>query len=194
MDGVVRLGLGNVVVECRDCVARATYYSYIRQAVTWSQYRRQQLLITDKAQTEWARSSLYSFLDHRAASLSSNEERFLQRCLSLPKFQVEPAARYSKCCGSFITYKDWLQGPTRITLTGIIIPQRKEAELAWTRTVAVHLQTVAHHPVVRYDTRCYFSVRSKADMSLLNLPHLSGFIWSNFVGVSKVVTTALSLF
>jgi len=26
-------------------------------------------------------------------------------------------------------------------------------------------------PVVRYDTRCYFSVRSKADISQLNLPH-----------------------
>ena len=25
--------------------------------------------------------------------------------------------------------------------------------------------------VVRYDTRCYFNVRSKADMSRLNLPH-----------------------
>jgi len=24
---------------------------------------------------------------------------------------------------------------------------------------------------VRYDTRCYFNVRSKADMSQLNLPH-----------------------
>ena len=25
--------------------------------------------------------------------------------------------------------------------------------------------------VVRYDTRCYFNVRSKADISQLNLPH-----------------------
>jgi len=25
---------------------------------------------------------------------------------------------------------------------------------------------------IRYDTRCYFNVRSKADMSRLNLPHL----------------------
>jgi len=24
---------------------------------------------------------------------------------------------------------------------------------------------------IRYDTRCYFNVRSKADMSQLNLPH-----------------------
>ena len=24
---------------------------------------------------------------------------------------------------------------------------------------------------IRYDTRCYFNVRSKADMSRLNLPH-----------------------
>ena len=26
-------------------------------------------------------------------------------------------------------------------------------------------------PTIRYDTRCYFNVRSKADMSQLNLPH-----------------------
>jgi len=25
--------------------------------------------------------------------------------------------------------------------------------------------------VIRYDTRCYFNVRSKADISQLNLPH-----------------------
>jgi len=27
------------------------------------------------------------------------------------------------------------------------------------------------HIPIRYDTRCYFNVRSKADMSQLNLPH-----------------------
>jgi len=27
------------------------------------------------------------------------------------------------------------------------------------------------HYYVRYDTRCYFNVRSKADISQLNLPH-----------------------
>ena len=27
------------------------------------------------------------------------------------------------------------------------------------------------HGMVRYGTRCYFNVRSKADMSQLNLPH-----------------------
>jgi len=27
---------------------------------------------------------------------------------------------------------------------------------------------------IRYDTRCYFNVRSKADMSQLNLPHGTG--------------------
>jgi len=28
---------------------------------------------------------------------------------------------------------------------------------------------IQHH--IRYDTRCYFNVRSKANMSQLNLPH-----------------------
>jgi len=27
------------------------------------------------------------------------------------------------------------------------------------------------YDTIRYDTRCYFNVRSKADMSRLNLPH-----------------------
>ena len=27
------------------------------------------------------------------------------------------------------------------------------------------------HNTIRYDTRCYFNVRSKADVSQLNLPH-----------------------
>ena len=27
------------------------------------------------------------------------------------------------------------------------------------------------HFTIRYDTRCYFNVRSKADISQLNLPH-----------------------
>jgi len=29
------------------------------------------------------------------------------------------------------------------------------------------------HHTIRYDTRCYFNVRSKADMSRLNLPHVT---------------------
>jgi len=32
-------------------------------------------------------------------------------------------------------------------------------------------KTRAHSPLIRYDTRCYFNVRSKADISRLNLPH-----------------------
>jgi len=28
-----------------------------------------------------------------------------------------------------------------------------------------------HDSALRYDTRCYFNVRSKADISQLNLPH-----------------------
>ena len=32
-------------------------------------------------------------------------------------------------------------------------------------------QKVLRDIMIRYDTRCYFNVRSKADMSQLNLPH-----------------------
>jgi len=38
-----------------------------------------------------------------------------------------------------------------------------------------HFTTLDGHTIVydtiRYDTRCYFNVRSKADMNRLNLPH-----------------------
>ena len=34
-----------------------------------------------------------------------------------------------------------------------------------------HWRRVVRHARARYDTRCYFNVRSKADMSQLNLPH-----------------------
>ena len=33
------------------------------------------------------------------------------------------------------------------------------------------LAAAAAAATIRYDTRCYFNVRSKADMSRLNLPH-----------------------
>jgi len=33
------------------------------------------------------------------------------------------------------------------------------------------LSTSGFHDTIRYDTRCYFNVRSKADISQLNLPH-----------------------
>ena len=36
---------------------------------------------------------------------------------------------------------------------------------------AYHFIVVYNCGLTRYDTRCYFNVRSKADMSQLNLPH-----------------------
>ena len=35
----------------------------------------------------------------------------------------------------------------------------------------VIIVTAGRHDTIRYDTRCYFNVRSKANMSQLNLPH-----------------------
>jgi len=32
-------------------------------------------------------------------------------------------------------------------------------------------QLLVSYDTIRYDTRCYFNVRSKANMSQLNLPH-----------------------
>ena len=35
----------------------------------------------------------------------------------------------------------------------------------------VYVLAVLMYDTIRYDTRCYFNVRSKADISQLNLPH-----------------------
>ena len=44
--------------------------------------------------------------------------------------------------------------------------------LAMARSVSVTSQSsVERDGRIRYDTRCYFNVCSKADMSQLNLPH-----------------------
>jgi len=52
--------------------------------------------------------------------------------------------------------------------------------LGFTQNQSTKRLTISHAAIVddvtstfdlRYDTRCYFSVRSKADMSQLNLPH-----------------------
>jgi len=39
--------------------------------------------------------------------------------------------------------------------------------MTWMR----HFYKRTDRPTIRYDTRCYFNVRSKADISQLNLPH-----------------------
>ena len=38
-------------------------------------------------------------------------------------------------------------------------------------TILKTLQAPTTGTTIRYDTRCYFNVRSKADISQLNLPH-----------------------
>ena len=37
--------------------------------------------------------------------------------------------------------------------------------------IQIRHQSTQFTGTIRYDTRCYFNVRSKADMSQLNLPH-----------------------
>ena len=44
--------------------------------------------------------------------------------------------------------------------------------LAWCHCHTLSLAPVKSRLVLRYDTRCYFNVRSKADISQLNLPNL----------------------
>ena len=43
--------------------------------------------------------------------------------------------------------------------------------LYWFACVQRNLHFLSYADTIRYDTRCYFNVRSKADISQLNLPH-----------------------
>ena len=46
-----------------------------------------------------------------------------------------------------------------------------EDETACSQLIHCRQLVTANHDTIRYDTRCYFNVRSKADVSQLNLPH-----------------------
>ena len=54
-----------------------------------------------------------------------------------------------------------------VGLDGEVERQQVRGDALVQRT-QTHLHTARD---IRYDTRCYFKVRSKADMSQLNLPH-----------------------
>ena len=56
-----------------------------------------------------------------------------------------------------------------------ILPVKKEAKLSASEVpgevVGSGEEDLRCRSTIRYDTRCYFNVRSKANMSQLNLPH-----------------------
>ena len=58
--------------------------------------------------------------------------------------------------------------PDRIIPTGISSSRRAVDNSQRRRQFARNDALLLH--TIRYDTRCYFNVRSKADMSRLNLP------------------------
>jgi len=47
---------------------------------------------------------------------------------------------------------------------------------------------------IRYDTRCYFNVRSKADMSQLNLPHAIAILQLQYVSSIAVIVPLHTIF
>jgi len=59
----------------------------------------------------------------------------------------------------------------RISLHWLLVPERIQYKLAVLAYQVLHGD--ASCTTIRYDTRCYFNVRSKADMSQLNLPHVT---------------------
>jgi len=55
-----------------------------------------------------------------------------------------------------------------MSFLGIIVLIARECSCEWQRDFGDGNESVF---TIRYDTRCYFNVRSKADISQLNLPH-----------------------
>ena len=53
----------------------------------------------------------------------------------------------------------------------IIVARHAAAAGFYYYCVASSASCVGHEDTIRYDTRCYINVRSKANMSQLNLPH-----------------------
>jgi len=57
---------------------------------------------------------------------------------------------------------------------GTVAPGRKKTggdKTALTQKLTTTKVSMVNFVTIRYDTRCYFNVRSKADISQLNLPH-----------------------
>jgi len=57
--------------------------------------------------------------------------------------------------------------------TGVSRSNEFQQSLSFGEVTSDHAQSINQYSfiTIRYDTRCYFNVRSKADMSQLNLPH-----------------------
>jgi len=53
--------------------------------------------------------------------------------------------------------------------TSLDFTEARDSEGQWHQLEHMQVCTSLHK--IRYDTRCYFNVRSKADISQLNLPH-----------------------
>jgi len=69
-------------------------------------------------------------------------------------------------CG--IPLDAWFLGPTPVHISNDVLNLDRFIHFS---TADGYIQQTRHTQTIRYDTRCYFNVRSKADMSRLNLPH-----------------------
>jgi len=85
--------------------------------------------------------------------------------------------KISKHCQMYSVADQANKYPTTKTLSedGPIICWTDKNDATFCRTGflqrSVQQDDVVYNSLIRYDTRCYFNVRLKADMSQLNLPH-----------------------
>ena len=60
-------------------------------------------------------------------------------------------------------------------VAGILVVRPTSVRIAFAGSLVLAARTglaiQVRYDTIRYDTKCYFNVRSKADMSQLNLPH-----------------------
>ena len=73
-------------------------------------------------------------------------------------------------CGAWHLLRSTVRRAKR-TWTWKTPPSSSSTRSDWQNSAEIYCSTLYLYDTIRYDTRCYFNVRSKADISQLNLPH-----------------------
>jgi len=99
----------------------------------------------------------------------------LQNFGDFAKFSVYFCILFADCppyfCFRFVCPTDLESIPHASTPTSIIATKFEDPMPIRSWVMSYNVSRWLPYDTIRYDTRCYFNVRSKADISQLNLPH-----------------------
>jgi len=89
----------------------------------------------------------------------------------LPLLSARPAVTLATLKRAATNFAAWWTEEARWTVCPRLSPD-SVATAIWTQALLCLSSTLTtRQATIRYDTRCYFNVRLKSDMSQLNLPH-----------------------